>query len=128
MHRAGGKPLQIEGVASLYIHDLESSFLKKIKIIVTIYGCYTLILPRDQKRMLLLDPKYPCFLGMSQNSRRPSVSSSESESDGEEEKESKEEMVGVNDGVDKTHQTHWTSIKYMRAKITSRLAWGSHFR
>ena len=54
--------------------------------------------------MMLLDPRYPRFLGKGRNSRRSSVSSScsSSSSELEEEEESKVKPVVTNVGVDTT--------------------------
>ena len=78
------------------MRDVESSFWKCIKLIITTRGTYTLISHHDKKRMLLLDPRYWRFLGRGINLRRSSVSSSESK----EEEDPKEETVVSNVGVD----------------------------
>ena len=60
---ANGRPLPIEGVAELYACDPDATFWKWIKVIVTTTGSWCLILPKDQKRLLLLAKSYPRFLG-----------------------------------------------------------------
>ena len=60
---AEGRPLAIEGVAGLSAHNPEAVFWKRLKIIVTKTGNWTLISPKDQKRLLLLANNYLHFLG-----------------------------------------------------------------
>ena len=60
---ANGCPLSIKGVTELFARDPQASFWKKLKFIETRSGNWTLILPRDQKRLLLLSKTYPRFLG-----------------------------------------------------------------
>ena len=88
---ANGRPLTIEGVTELFAQDPEAMFWKKIKLIMTRLGNWTLISPRDQKRLLLLSKTYPRFLGEGRQQRsrivrlrtcrRGSDSSSDSDSD-----------------------------------------------
>ena len=64
-----GRPLAIEGVTELFARDPQASFWKKLNFIVTRSGNWTLILLRDQKRLLLLSKTYPRFLGEGRQQR-----------------------------------------------------------
>ena len=46
------------GLTTLWLHTG-----KKLKVVVTRDGSWTLICPKDQKRLLLLEKSYPHFLG-----------------------------------------------------------------
>ena len=60
---AGGKPLVVEGVGEVWARDPMATYWKKLKVVVTHDGSWTLISPKDQKRFLLLEKLYPLFLG-----------------------------------------------------------------
>ena len=62
-------PLTIVGITELFARDPQASFWKKLKFIVTRSGNWTLISPRDQKRLLLLSKTYPWFLGEGRQQR-----------------------------------------------------------
>ena len=53
----------VEGVGEIWAHDPLATYWKKVKVVVTRDGSWTLISPKDQKRLLLLEPNYPHFLG-----------------------------------------------------------------
>ena len=59
---ADSKPLVVEGVGEVYARDTQAHYWKKIKLVITHDGSWTLISPRDQKRLLLLEKSYPRFL------------------------------------------------------------------
>ena len=60
---ADGQPLVVEGTGEVWVRDPMATYWKKVKIVITRDGSWTLISPRDQKRLLLLQPDYPWFLG-----------------------------------------------------------------
>ena len=58
-----GKPLAIEVVGKVFVCDQMATFWKKVKLIITKHGSWTLISPRDQKCISLLERTYWTFLG-----------------------------------------------------------------
>ena len=97
---ADGQPLAVQGTGEVWVQDPLATFWKKVKLVVTVEGSWTLISPKDQKRLLLLQRDYPRFLGEGRyrrsNKKTPqtkdtesdsglSGSNSDSESDSEEE-------------------------------------------
>ena len=60
---ADGQPLAVKGTGEVWVRDPLATFWKKVKIVVTVEGSWTLISPKDQKRLLLLQRDYPRFLG-----------------------------------------------------------------
>ena len=60
---ADRQPLVVVGVGEVWARDPLATYWKKVKIVVTRDGSWTLISPSDQKRLLLLEPSYPQFLG-----------------------------------------------------------------
>ena len=97
---ADGQPLAVQGTGEVWVRDPLATFWKKVKLVVTVEGSWTLISPKDQKRLLLLQRDYPRFLGEGHyrrsNKKTPqtkdtesdsglSGSNSDSESDSEEE-------------------------------------------
>ena len=60
---ADGKRLAVEGTGEIWVHDQMATFWKKVKVVITREGSWTLISPRDQKHLLLLHQSYPTFLG-----------------------------------------------------------------
>merc|ERR1712101_1448 len=97
---ADGQPLAVQGTGEIWVRDPLATFWKKVKLVITMEGSWTLISPRDQKRLLLLQRDYPRFLGEGRYRRKPSrtqsninagsdsglsSSNSDSESDSEEE-------------------------------------------
>merc|ERR1712121_475241 len=60
---ADGRRLVVHGTAEVWVRDPCATFWKKVKIVVTAHGSWTLVSPKDQKRLWLLDPSYPHFLG-----------------------------------------------------------------
>ena len=63
IRRADGQPLAVKGTGEVWVRDPHATFWKKVKIVVTVEGSWTLISPKDQKRLLLLQRDYPRFLG-----------------------------------------------------------------
>ena len=61
---ADGQPLALQGTEEVWVCNPMATFWKKVKIVVTREGSWTLISPRDQKRLLLLQKDYPRFLGV----------------------------------------------------------------
>ena len=59
---ADGQPLAVQGTGEVWVRDPMVTFWKKVKIVVTREGSWTLISPKDQKRLLLLQKDYPRFL------------------------------------------------------------------
>ena len=53
----------MEGTGEIWACDLMATYWKKVKVVITRDGSWTLISPCDQKKLLLLPPDYPCFLG-----------------------------------------------------------------
>ena len=88
---ADGRRLTVNGTSEIWVRDPCATFWKKVKVVVTRDGSWTLISPRDQKRLWLLQKNYPTFLGTGrfrrpdarahQNGGTTSDSSSESDSD-----------------------------------------------
>ena len=60
---ADGQPLAVEGTGEVWVCDPMATFWKKVKIVVTRDGSWTLISPKDPKRLLLLQKDYLRFLG-----------------------------------------------------------------
>ena len=58
---ADGQPLAIQGTGEVWVRDPLATFWKKVKLVVTVEGSWTLISPKDQKRLLLLQRDYPRF-------------------------------------------------------------------
>ena len=94
------QPLAVQGTREVWVRDPLATFWKKVKLVVTVKGSWTLISPKDKKRLLLLQRDYPRFLGEGRyrrsNKKTPqtkdtesdsglSGSNSDSESDSEEE-------------------------------------------
>ena len=50
-------------MGEIWACDPLATYWKKVKVMVTRDGSWTLISPNDQKWILLLEPNYPCFLG-----------------------------------------------------------------
>ena len=50
-------------MGKVWAHDPLTTYWKKVKVVLTREGNWTLIFPRDQKRLLLLESNYPRFLG-----------------------------------------------------------------
>ena len=69
---ADGQPLAVQGTGEVWVRDPLATFWKKVKIVVTVEGSWTLISPRDQKRLLLLQRDYPQFLREGRYRRKPS--------------------------------------------------------
>merc|ERR1711873_260460 len=69
---ADGQPLAVKGTGEVWVWDPLATFWKKVKIVVTVEGSRTLISPKDQKRLLLLQRDYPRFLGEGQYRRKTS--------------------------------------------------------
>ena len=61
--RSGRKAIGNLGCGEVYRRDCEALYWKKFKLIITQKGSWTLISPRDQKRLLLLEKSYSKFLG-----------------------------------------------------------------
>ena len=104
---ADGQPLAVQGTGEVWVRDPLATFWKKVKLVVTVEGSWTLISPKDQKRLLLLQRDYPWFLGEGRyrrsNKKTPqtkgtesdsglSGSNSDSESDSEEE-DKREDLI-----------------------------------
>merc|ERR1712240_389445 len=60
---ADGRRLTVNGTSEIWVRDPSATFWKKVKVVVTKDGSWTLISPRDQKRLWLLHKSYPQFLG-----------------------------------------------------------------
>ena len=66
---ADGQPLAVQGTGEVWVRDPMATFWKKVKIVVTHEGSWTLISPKDQKCLLLLQKDYPRFLGVGRYKR-----------------------------------------------------------
>ena len=79
-----GQPLAVQGTGEVWIRDPLATFWKKVKLVVTVEGSWTLISPKDQKRLLLLQRDYPRFLGVGRyrryNKKTPQTKATESDS------------------------------------------------
>ena len=53
----------VEGTGEVWVRNPMATYWKKVKVVITRDGSWTLIIPRDQKRLLLLQQNYPTFLG-----------------------------------------------------------------
>ena len=73
---ADGRRLVVYGTAEVWVRDPCATFWKKVKIVVTAHGSWTLVSPRDQKRLWLLQKNYPTFLGTGRF-RRPDARTSQ---------------------------------------------------
>merc|ERR1712240_344587 len=60
---ADGRRLIVNGTSEVWVRDPCATFWKRVKVVVTQHGSWTLISPRDQKRLWLLHQNYPLFLG-----------------------------------------------------------------
>ena len=118
---ADGRRLIVNGTSEIWVRDPAATFWKKVKVVVTRDGSWTLISPRDQKRLWLLHQNYPQFLGTGRF-RRPdakahksdgatSDSSSESESDTECEEAPNTRPTSVRSNVNTTDSTNKNNIK-----------------
>ena len=72
---ADGRRLIVNGTSEIWVRDPCATFWKKVKVVVTRDGSWTLILPRDQKRLWLLQKNYPTFWGTGRF-RRPDARAS----------------------------------------------------
>ena len=60
---ADSNKIMITGVGYTFLHDPACSHYKKLRIIVTVQGSYTLISCNDLKNLHLLHPQFPEFIG-----------------------------------------------------------------
>ena len=67
---ADGRKLAVNGTGEVWVRDPCATYWKKVKVVVTRDGSWTLISLKDQKRLLLLQKNYPTFLGTGRH-RRP---------------------------------------------------------
>ena len=58
---ADGRKLAVNGTGEVWVQDPCATYWKKVKVVVTRDGSWTLISPKDQKRLLLLQKNYPTF-------------------------------------------------------------------
>ena len=73
---ADGHRLTVNGTSEIWVWDPCATFWKKVKVVVTRDGSWTLISPRDQKRLWRLQKNYPTFLGTGRF-RRPDARASQ---------------------------------------------------
>lgn len=80
---AAGQPLAIQGTGEVWVRDPLATFWKKVKLVVTVEGSWTLISPKDQKRLLPLQRDYPRFLeeGRYRRSNKKTPQTKDTESD-----------------------------------------------
>merc|ERR1712120_115635 len=67
---ADGKLLAVVGVGHIFVRDPDATFWKRVTVVVTRDGSHVLISLKDQKRLMLLSPQYPTFLGEGKFNRR----------------------------------------------------------
>merc|ERR1711873_379560 len=73
---ADGHRLAVNGTGEIWVRDPCATFGKKVKVVVTRDGSWTLVSPRDHKRLWLLQKNFPTFLGTGRL-RRPDARASQ---------------------------------------------------